>query len=500
MRAPTLDEVKKLAELGNVIPVFKTVMADLLTPVSAFLRAAAGRDHPFLLESVEGGEKIARYSFIGCDPFLVIRSKGEMVELNYKGARPPKTETVRGSPIAVLRSVASSFRPVAVAGLPRFSGGGVGYFAYDLVRLFEQLPEKARDDLGLPDIEIAFYSTLLAFDHIKHQIFIISNIFVEENEKCLEEKYTLALDEISAAEARLGLAPEEHLAFYPSDNGGPVEIWPNVTRERYCRMVLEAQERIKAGDIFQVVLSQRLECEVKYPPFHIYRALRAINPSPYMFFLDFGDLTAAGASPEMLVRVVGRDLEYRPIAGTRRRGRDEREDAELEAELRGDEKERAEHIMLVDLGRNDLGRVAEFGSVRVRELMSVERYSHVMHLVSSLEARLRRGLDRFDAFVSCFPAGTVTGAPKVKAMEIIEELEPTRRGIYAGSIAYLDFSGNLDSCIALRTILFKGGMAYIQAGGGVVADSTPEGEYQESMNKALAMVRAVEMAEKGFKL
>jgi anthranilate synthase component 1 len=498
MIIPTYEEIMKLREHGNVIPVFKAVMADLLTPVSAFMKIAGHQDYAFLLESIEGGEKIARYSFIGCDPFLIVRSKKDSVELDYKFRK----EVVPGNVVEILRNLLGKYKAAPVSGLPPFSGGGVGYFAYDLVKQFEALPDAAVDTLGLDDTVIMFYATLLAFDHLKHQILIISNIVLEEgeNERTLAAKYGFALREIGHLESRLSepLNSAARGQRGKSQSTPALAVTSNLTQEQYYQIVRKAQEYIKAGDTYQVVLSQRFEVEVTSNPFDIYRALRVINPSPYMFFLKMRDLAVTGASPEMLVKALGNNLEYRPIAGTRPRGATEVEDKAFAEDLKTDEKERAEHLMLVDLGRNDLGRVCEYGSVRARELMFIEKYSHVMHLVSALEGKLRQEHDRFDAFIACFPAGTISGAPKVRAMQIIDELEPTRRGVYGGAIAYLDFSGNLDSCIALRTLLVKDGKAYVQAGGGIVADSTPEGEYQESVNKAMALVHAIELAERNF--
>lgn len=494
MITPSYNDVLKLREQGNLIPVFKAVIADLLTPVSAFMKVAADQDYAFLLESMEGGEKIARYSFIGCDPFLIVRSRKDRVELDYRG----KKETVAGGIVEVLRNLSKQFKMVPLPELPPFSAGGVGYFSYDLVKLFERIPERTIDDLSLDDTTIMFYKNLLAFDHLKHQILIISNIYVEENDRDLSKSYDRALEEIARLEGQLNALGNTAPVHRDWSDSKKLAIASNLEKSQFENMVLKAKEYIKAGDIFQVVLSQRYEVDVPKNPFTVYRALRVINPSPYMFFLKINDFVITGASPEMLVKVMGKRLEYRPIAGTRRRGTTEKEDLALMEELKLDEKERAEHIMLVDLGRNDLGRVSEFGSVRVKDLMFVEKYSHVMHLVSSLQSRLRDDLDRFDAFVSCFPAGTVSGAPKVRAMQIIEELEPTRRGVYAGAIAYLDFSGNLDSCIALRTLVFKNGKAFIQVGAGIVADSVPEREYQETVSKAMAMVRAIELAENNF--
>ncbi len=441
-------------------PVFhRAILADTLTPVSAFARVSRDSSRAFLLESVEGGEKIGRYSFIGVDPHD--RFEGSFQE--FRRRFPP------------------SFP--AAPGLPPFTGGGVGVFSYEMVRELEDLPSRARSDRRSPPaVMVEFYASVLAFDHLKHQIVILSH----DSERAVWE-----LEQ----RLRQPLHPDlEPLPLIAPSAPDLRQAASNFTREAFCSAVRKAQEYIRAGDIFQAVLSQRFDVEFPGDPLDVYRALRYINPSPYLFFLKMGSTCVAGSSPEMLLKVQGRDLYYRPIAGTRRRGRDQEEDQRLEQELFNDAKERAEHVMLVDLGRNDLGRVSEFGSVSVEQLMSLERYSHVVHLVSSLRGRLREGLDRFDALAACFPAGTVTGAPKVRAMEIIEELEPDRRGIYAGAIGYLDFSGNLDTCIAIRTIVLENGLARLQAGAGIVADSQPELEYQECGNKARALFQALEMA------
>ena len=492
MILPSIDELKTLAQKGTVIPVHKDVMGDLLTPAAAFLRVAQGRQRVFLLESIEGGERLARYSFLGWDPFLVIHGKGDRITIEEAG----ETSTTAGKPLEKLRDISQRFRAVSLPDLPPFIGGGVGYFAYDLVRHFETLPSRTHDELGLEDLHIMYFSTILAFDHLRHRIHIIANILTDRGNQSLEHKYHDAILRIEQIEQRL-TAPLS-LPEPPSSNSLP-EPTSNLTAEQYRANVNRAKEYIRAGDIFQVVLSQRLSMKITCDPFDIYRALRFINPSPYMFFLRFDDLYLAGASPEMLVRVHQGRVEYGPIAGTRPRGATPDEDALLGQELLQDEKERAEHIMLVDLGRNDLGRVCQFGTVKVTDLMRVERYSHVMHLVSSVEGKLLEGLDCFHALEACLPAGTVSGAPKVRAMEIIEELEPARRGVYAGAVGYVDFSGNLDTCIALRTMVIKNGRADIQAGGGIVADSEPERERQESLNKARALVRAVEFAHAGLR-
>jgi anthranilate synthase component 1 len=485
---PDLATFLEHARQGNVVPVAKAVMADLETPVSAYLKVAGEARNSFLLESVEGGEKIGRYTYVGADPFLIVRAHGQQVEIARRG----KTEKRRGNVFEILRELVAKFRPAGQQGLPPLSAGAVGYAGYDLVRLVEpRVPKFRKDDLGTPDAVFLFFSTLLAFDHVKHQIWIIANVRCDEWEGKLERGYRQAVAEIEAMEKKLARplprvksAPGKQ-AVKPVSNTGP---------EKFCRAVEKAKEYILAGDIFQVVLSQRLDVRLPAEPFEVYRRLRTVNPSPYMFYLKLDRDIVLGSSPEMLVKVEGRKVEYRPLAGTRPRGATEEADQRAGQELLADEKERAEHIMLVDLGRNDLGRVCEFSSVRVEDLMVLERYSHVIHIVSSVVGRLREDRDAFDALIACFPAGTVSGAPKVRAMEIIAELEPARRGVYAGSVMYLDFSGNLNSCIAIRTMAVRGRDAHIQVGAGIVADSVPEREWQETMSKAGALLRAVELA------
>ena len=492
MATPTFHEFAELSKQGNIIPVFKAVTADLLTPVLAYLKIESDVSHAFLLESVEGGEKIARYSFLGCNPYLTIRAKGDVVEI-IRGAEPIKR---KGRLLDVMRKITERYRSVKVPGLPPFAGGAVGYFAYDAVRWVEEIPQQGEDDLQLDDSVMMFFSSLLAFDHVRQQILIISNCILDEQATNLDSKYQKALAEIQSLEEMLNRPAR--IPEFGVSSADKIKIKSNFSKSDYLKAVEKGKEHIKAGDIFQVVLSQRFTADVTSAPFNIYRALRIVNPSPYMFYLKLKDFCVIGSSPEMLVKIVDRTAYYRPIAGTRPRGAGDDEDALLGEELKADEKEKAEHIMLVDLGRNDLGKVCEFGSVEVVDLMFVEKYSHVMHLVSGLRGRLRREVDRFDALMACFPAGTVAGAPKVRAMEIIDELEPNKRGVYAGAILYLDFSGNLDSCIAIRTLVVKDGRAYIQAGGGIVADSIPEKEFQETINKSRALVKAVELAETGF--
>jgi anthranilate synthase component I len=486
MIQPDFKTFMKLAKEGNLVPVFESYTADLLTPVGAHLRIAHDAKYSFLLESVEGGETVARYTFTGANPEEVFRARGRVCTLETGSKRVEFEE----NPVEQLRRLTARYHPVRVPGLPPLIGGAIGYFAYDMVRMVENIPATGRDDLHLDDCVMMFYLGLVAFDHVRHRVWIVRNVFTE-GKVSLRQKYNAAVREIRSTRRKL----EQPL---PAERKKPrarkLRFSSNVSRAQYLAGVRKAKSYIRAGDIFQVVPSQRFSAEISADTFDIYRALRVVNPSPYLYFLHLDDVSVVGSSPEMLVKVQGRDAFYRPIAGTLPRGRSEKEDRELEAKLLADPKERAEHIMLVDLGRNDLGRVCEYGSVKVERLMFVERYSHVMHLVSSLRGRLREGVDCFDALMSCFPAGTLTGAPKIRAMEIIDEIEPTRRGIYGGAILYLDFSGNIDSCIGLRTLVAKNGRAYIQAGGGVVADSVPAREYQESVNKARAVLTALEIA------
>ena len=490
MIRPSFQEFQHLAKQGNLIPVYDVFSADLLTPVSAYLRIAQGARHSFLLESVEGGEKIARYTFAGANPEEVFRYANGACVLESRD----RIVWEEKDPVTFLRARIERFRPVRLPGLPPLVAGAIGYFSYDMVRLIERLPKRLRDEIGLFDAMLMFYHGLIAFDHVQHRLWIVRNVFTEGHGS-LRSKYDAAVKEIQRTRKLLEQPVAEEKPKKSSKSGaGNAKISSNFAKAGYLAAVRKAKEYIRAGDIFQVVISQRFSAKTKAPPFEIYRQLRALNPSPYLFYLQMNDVAVVGSSPEMLVKVQGRDVFYRPIAGTRWRGKDEAEDQRLEREMLADEKERAEHIMLVDLGRNDLGRVCEYGSIRVEKLMTVERYSHVMHLVSSLRGTLREDVDCFDALMACFPAGTVSGAPKVRAMEIIEELEKTRRGIYAGGILYLDFAGNLDSCIALRTMVIKNGVAHIQAGGGIVADSTPIGEFDESVNKSKALVRALEAA------
>jgi anthranilate synthase component 1 len=492
MVRPDYKEFLRLTRESTLVPVLKSVMADLLTPVSAFLAISRREQNAFLLESVERGEQIGRYTFLGARPYMQLEARGSDISIE----RGKKRERHDGNVFQVAKKLLTQHEPAHIPGLPPFTAGAVGFCSYDIVRQLEKIGDHTKDDLQLPDCTLMFFDRLLAFDHLRHQIHIIATADVAaENPR---KAYDRAVHDIAVLEKKLasGLRPGEWQRGAPKSQE-KLKVRPRTTRQNFEQSVRRAKEYIVAGDIFQVVPSQRLDFVPGAAPFDIYRALRALNPSPYMYFLKMGDTHVLGSSPEMLVRVTGRKLEYRPIAGTHPRGKDEAADARLQEKMLTDEKERAEHVMLVDLGRNDLGRVSEYGSVKVKDLMYVEKYSHVMHIVSALEGKLRTELHALDALAACFPAGTLSGAPKVRAMQIIEELEPTRRGVYGGSVLYADFAGNLDSCIAIRTLLMKGKKAYLQVGAGIVADSDPATEYQETMNKAQAVLRAVETARTG---
>ncbi len=490
---PTLEEFRKKAKQGNLIPVSREILADMETPVSAFRKIDDGQ-YSFLLESVEGGEKWARYSFLGSRPSVVIRTFGREVEIIRHGKI--ERRSFLQDPLEVIKDVLSAYTPVPDPSIPRFYGGGVGFMGYDTVRFFERLPDHPKEGLGLPDVFFMITDTLVIFDNVTHRIKVVSNAHV--NGRSVTAAYRDAVIKIDGIVKKLKKGVRSRKPGARRKQGKVTKLRSNFTQPQYEQAVLRAKEYIKAGDIFQVVPSQRFERPISVEPYEIYRALRLINPSPYMYFLRCGDATIVGASPEVMVRLEGDRIELRPIAGTRRRGATEEEDGRLAEELLADPKERAEHIMLVDLGRNDVGRVSRAGSVNVSELMVIERYSHVMHIVSNVRGTLEGGRDAFDVIRACFPAGTVSGAPKIRAMEIIDELEPTRRGPYAGAVGYFGFSGSMDTCITIRTLVIKDGKAYIQAGGGVVADSDPAAEYQETVNKAKAMLRAVEMAEEGL--
>ncbi len=481
MYFPSLQDVKDLAAAGagNVVPIYREVVADLDTPVSAFLKVKRG-SHSFLLESVEGGERISRYSFIGTEP--------------YRIARTGPAEALETDPLRLIEEEISRYDVVAVGDLPPFHGGAVGYLSYEVARYFERLPAPDADPLGVPESVMMFTDSVLVFDHLRHRIKVVSHVRLDGD---VEAAYRLAMFKIDELTRRL----KEPLRYSPNPavfHSGNGRVESNTGKEGFLDNVLATKDYVVAGDVIQAVLSQRLSRRTDAPAFEIYRALRQVNPSPYMYYLELGDFEIVGASPEMLVRVENGLVETHPIAGTRPRGRDLDEDARLAEELGKDEKELAEHTMLLDLGRNDVGRVAQPGTVRVPQTFEIERYSHVMHLVSHVTGRLRDDLTPFDALRACFPAGTVSGAPKIRAMEIIAELEPDRRGPYAGAVGCFSYSGYLDTCITIRTLVMKDGVAYMQAGGGIVYDSDPESEHQESLNKARALVRAIDLAEQSL--
>ncbi len=490
----TFDEFLADTKNGNVVPVVRSVLADLHTPVGAFLRVANSADQAFLFESIEGGERLARYSFLAANPFMTVRSNKSQTIIENEGKRKILPEKKL---FDFMREHFGKNKLARKVNLPPLCGGAVGFLAYDAARWFEKVLDTGKS-FENDDAVWMFFRTILVFDRLKQRIEIVSIVLTDEaqgNTDKLLELYARAVGETDKIEKLLSRNSPPVAVNEQPKNLKPSEFLSNWTKPKFMKAVEEIQQKILAGDCYQVVLSQNFRRQTSAEPLNIYRALRTTNPSPYMFYVKTGKETFIGASPEMLVRCNGRKLEYRPIAGTRKRGATETEDWVLGEDLRSDTKEGAEHIMLVDLGRNDLGRVAQFGSVEVDELMKIEKYSHVQHLVTSLKARLRTGFDRFDALASCFPAGTVSGAPKVKAMQIIDQLEPTARGVYAGAIGYIDYAENLDTCIAIRTIRLAGDWASIQAGAGIVADSVPEREYEETINKARALVKAIEMAE-----
>ena len=509
---PSRKEFLALAKDHTLVPVCRTLAADLETPVSAFLRAAWPEKECFLLESVEAGEQVGRYTFIGLTPFKRIVARGRNITIT----EGKKIVEIDDDIFAVLRRALSGHKPARLPGLPPFTAGAVGYFAYDAVRQIERLPELAKDEIQIPDACLLFFDEVLAFDHVRKEIWLVVTADVTRHKPA--QAYDRAVERLDKLEKRI-LQPLPKLTTHVSAGAGKkshLKVKYRTSKRDYLAAVERTKEYVAAGDIFQAVLSQRFDVEPEVDSFQVYRALRTVNPSPYMFFLriapdaplgDSGDakgtskkprsaktIELAGSSPELLVRVNKGNVEYRPIAGTKPRGATEQEDQALADEMMHDEKERAEHVMLVDLGRNDVGRVSEFGSVKVDRLMYVERYSHVMHIVSAISGKLRPELTAVDALRACFPAGTLSGAPKVRAMEILEELEPARRGTYGGAVMYADFSGNLDSCIAIRSMLAVNGKGYVQAGAGIVADSVPEKEHQESINKAQAVIRAIERA------
>ena len=495
MLKPTLKEFKEKSKQGNLIPVYKEVLADLDTPVSAYMKMCGG-EYSFLLESVEGGEKWARYCFLGFDPSIIISIKGNEVVVEKNGQAKSILIT-QGNPLVGLKDILARYQPVDVEGLPRFSGGAVGFVSYDMVRSFEDLPEDTVDDLQVPDARFVITDTLLIFDNVAQTIKIVSNAHVD-NEN-IEESYNQAVKNIDAIEQKLRTSLPVDVNNKKSPKIDSLNcIESNFKKEHFINSVQKIKNYILEGDVIQVVLAQRLKFNISKDSFTIYRALRSINPSPYMYYLKFGDLEIVGSSPEILVRLEGEKIEVRPIAGTRKRGQSEEEDQALENDLLNDEKELAEHIMLVDLGRNDVGRVAKINSVSVNEKFTIERYSHVMHIVSNVQGELKKGLDGYDVLAATFPAGTLSGAPKVRAMEVIEELEPTRRGLYGGAVGYISFNGNMDTAIAIRTLLIKNKTAYLGVGAGIVADSIAENEFEETMNKGKALLKAIELAEKGL--
>ncbi len=488
---PELIDFRRLAAKSGLVPVCREIVADLDTPLTSFAKVALGRKHAFLLESLQGGEKWGRYSFIGYEPLATFVSRGEQVEIR----RVASADSFSGDPIEALKALLASFSPCDTGYLPRFFGGAVGFMGYDMVRFMERLPEINPLTPEFPDSSFMVPKIVLICDSIRQTISIVNCVLTPAGAD-LDALYCEAEAVIEAIVAQLRGALPEGLA----DSAKPCaahDFAANMSKDDFMAMVDRAKEYILAGDIQQVVLSQRFHSKSELSPFALYRALRHINPSPYLFFLKLDDIVQIGSSPEILVRLEGDDVELRPIAGTRKRGRNEEEDQALERELLADPKERAEHLMLVDLGRNDVGRVARYGTVETRDLLVIERYSHVMHIVSGVHGKLQEGKDQFDVLRACFPAGTVSGAPKIRAMEIIEELEPERRGPYAGAVGYFGFSGNMDICITIRTFIMRGNDLWVQAGAGIVADSDPATEFEETINKAMGLRRAVELAEQG---
>ena len=490
MIQPSYSEFCELAKQGNLVPVYQELLMDLETPLSFFKRLERDR-YSFLLESVEGSEHWARYSFLGTRPQRIFKARGKQVEIIEHGkSRRLSSE----APLKILEQLLEGYRPVTVPGVPPFFGGALGYVSYNAVEQFHQIANAKKDPLGLPEIFFLFVQTLVAFDNLKHTIKVIDNVQIDEQTD-LRAAYDTSVKRIRKVISTLQKKPRGIEPRDLTQAAGNRKFRSNLTQAGFEKAVNTAKGYIRAGDIIQVVLAQRLETETPTDPFEIYRALRFINPSPYMFYLELEDLRVIGSSPETMVRLTGGTIELRPIAGTRRRGSTPEEERELEADLLADPKERAEHIMLVDLGRNDVGRVAKIGTVEVNELMAIERYSHVIHIVSNVRGKLAADKTSFDLFVSAFPAGTVSGAPKIRAMQIVSELEPQKRGLYAGAIGYFGYNGNLDTCIVIRTIVMKGKKVYVTAGAGIVADSDPALEYQETLSKARAMLKAVELAE-----
>ncbi|MGR3310335.1 MAG: anthranilate synthase component I [Candidatus Brocadiales bacterium] len=487
---PSFDEFKSLANQGNLIPVYRQLFADTLTPVSAFQKIS-DTDYAFLLESAAGGEKIARYSFLGYNPFSSIRCQKNKVEIIKEGQINSFNSK---DPIDVLEKEIKRFSPVKLDGLPYFTSGAVGYVSYDAIRYVERLPDTAQDTLNLPDIYFMLYESMIIFDHLNKTIKVVCNAFIDKG-KDLHSAYTDATQHIDSIIEKLRTPVTTLSGDIKTEGEIKKRFSSNFTKDDFMAAVNKCKEYIKAGDIIQAVISQRLKVQTQADPFNIYRSLRVINPSPYMFFLKMNNLTLIGSSPEVMVKVANGKVNVRPIAGTRQRGATEEEDVALARELIADPKECAEHIMLLDLGRNDVGRVSEYGSVHIDEQMIIEKYSHVMHIASSVTGKLRNDMNAFHALKACLPAGTLSGAPKIRAMEIIEELEPVRRGPYGGAVGYIDFSGNMDTCITIRTIVLIDDNAYVQAGAGIVADSVPEREYQETLSKAKGLLKAIEVAE-----
>ncbi|MCB0221374.1 MAG: anthranilate synthase component I [Chrysiogenetes bacterium] len=493
MYTPTLEEFRELAKQGNLVPVRRSFVADLETPVSALRKLSAGEEACYLLESVEGGERWGRYSFLGVGCHSLIRARDGRVEITKKG----KTESRinNGNALEELKKHLAEVKPVAVEGLPRFAGGAVGYLSYDVARYFERLPHTNEDVLGTDDYIFGTTDVLVVFDNVTHEAQILANVDLRDHPS-VERAYTAALDRIDEMVGRLRASIDYPPVGVKPDH--PLEVTSNFTQEEFEQVVEKAKEYVRSGDIIQAVLSQRFATAEKVDPIDLYRALRMLNPSPYLFYLKFGETQLIGSSPEVMVRLEGDDITLRPIAGTRPRGATLQADLEFEEDLLADPKERAEHVMLVDLGRNDVGRVARVGTVHVDELMIIERYSHVMHIVSNVKGRLREGRDAFDLIAATFPAGTLSGAPKIRAMEIIEEFETSRRGPYGGAVGYIGYDGNMDLAITIRTFLLHEGMLSFQAGAGIVADSDPTKEYEETCNKAAALRRALELARGGL--
>jgi anthranilate synthase component 1 len=489
---PTLEAFRHLASPGALVPVCQEILADLETPVAAYLKIAQDQPYAFLLESVEHTGTLGQYSFLGANPSIVFRAKGHDVSVTRDGVEETFTAE---RPLDALRDLMAAYRPVEIPGVPAFHGGAVGYTSYDTVRYFERLPDNNPDTLGLPDLYFMITDTMLIFDHVNNRIIIVSNVHVQDDVEAAYNKGIAKIDEL-AAKLRTPLQVPEA----PRHHGEAAPLESNFTREGFCDAVRKAKEYICAGDIFQVVLSQRFRCPVQSGPVTLYRALRRINPSPYMVLMQFPEFAIVGSSPEVMTQVKQGVCMVRPIAGTRPRGADAAEDLALEKDLMADEKEIAEHVMLVDLGRNDLGRISKPGTVAPvpHKRMVVERYSHVMHIVSEVQGALRPDCDAFDAIAATFPMGTVSGAPKIRAMEIIDELETERRGPYSGGCGYIAYNGDMDTCILIRTMVVKDGAAYLQAGAGIVYDSDPDREFEETVNKAKAMVKAIEFAERGL--